>query len=502
MENVERDEMHGRMACLVGPAAPSLTLPAPPLPEPSGDFPAWLEAQGVNAEVARAMDSELGIRDYGVLRACVGDGLVRAELLAAARDRLPFGFYAVLRRFVAALLLPDDPRAPSIGAAAGAAAVKDATLVSLVEALLALLAGLSREFSACVGRLDAMDIGALAAASSAGGGEGAHGLAAAEEGAEGGGERPDQCGEAHSAAWNELKRETCYTSQGETSEVPVPMWPEIKTEPVDLAQGPSAVSSRCPTIAFVGSACRQTVDDELAALTPDAVALAQPRLEEEGAGWEGEGAEWEGEGGEEEVCDDEAVMAATATFAADTRVAPEQRNDPAEHSAAAFAAAFAGVPDAGRNHRPERSRPCKRSFCERRFEEPAYLKRHERTHAGEKPHRCDACGRAFARRSGLEYHRRVHTGERPYGCEVCGRAFAQYGNLKVHRRTHTGERPHRCDVCGRSFTLFSGLKYHARTHTGEKPYRCDVCGRSFSQCSNMKTHQRTHLAAAAANTCP
>ncbi|CAM9882354.1 unnamed protein product [Lampetra planeri] len=154
------------MACLLGPAAPSLALPAPPLPEPSGDFPAWLEAQGVNEEVARAMDSELGIRDYGVLRACVGDGLVRAELLSAARDRLPFGFYAVLRRFVAALLLPDEPRASSAGAAA---AVKDATLVSLVEALLALLAGLSREFSACVGRLDAMDIGALAGTSSAGG---------------------------------------------------------------------------------------------------------------------------------------------------------------------------------------------------------------------------------------------------------------------------------------------------------------------------------------------
>ncbi|XP_078448938.1 uncharacterized protein LOC144717329 [Lampetra planeri] len=73
---------------------------ASPLLEPSGNFPAWLKAQGVNAEVARAMDSELGIRDYGVLHACVGDGLVRAELLATARDRLPFSFYAVLRQVV------------------------------------------------------------------------------------------------------------------------------------------------------------------------------------------------------------------------------------------------------------------------------------------------------------------------------------------------------------------------------------------------------------------
>nr|XP_032810088.1 zinc finger protein with KRAB and SCAN domains 7-like isoform X2 [Petromyzon marinus] len=139
------------MACAVAsvPAIASIL-------EPSEDFPAWLETQGVNAEVARAMDSELGIRDYGVLRACVGDGLVRAELLAAARDRLPFGFYAVLRQVVKTLQGTephDGAGTPRWDDDAAASSPGDVTLGGLVEVLLALLSGLSRELLLSMRRL-------------------------------------------------------------------------------------------------------------------------------------------------------------------------------------------------------------------------------------------------------------------------------------------------------------------------------------------------------------
>ncbi|XP_078739860.1 uncharacterized protein LOC144953175 [Lampetra fluviatilis] len=158
-----------------------------PLPlEATGDgssFLAWLETQGVSAEVARALDSELGIRDYGLLRACVDDGSVRAELLAAARHRLPFGFYAALRRAVKALRQPDDEDgagggveggaerggAGIAGGGAGGERVEGgveggaggdaagATLLGgLVEALLALFGGLSRELLLSAERLGAL----------------------------------------------------------------------------------------------------------------------------------------------------------------------------------------------------------------------------------------------------------------------------------------------------------------------------------------------------------
>ncbi|XP_061433649.1 uncharacterized protein LOC133359216 isoform X4 [Lethenteron reissneri] len=138
-----------KMACAV----------AVPLLDTTGDFAAWLEAQGVNAEVARAMDSELGIRDYGVLRACVGDGLVRAELLATARDRLPFGFYAVLRQVVKALqgAEPHDAGTPRWDDDATAVSSGDVTLGGLVDVLLALFSSLSRDLLLCAQKLRAMD---------------------------------------------------------------------------------------------------------------------------------------------------------------------------------------------------------------------------------------------------------------------------------------------------------------------------------------------------------
>ncbi|CAM9881466.1 unnamed protein product [Lampetra planeri] len=167
-------------------ASMACAVSAPVPPEPTDDFPAWLEAQGVNEEVARAMDSELGIRDYGVLRACVGDGLVRAELLAAARDRLPFGFYAVLRQVVKALRGDghhhDDDAAASYPG--------DVTLGGLVDALLALFSGLSRELLLCARRLGDDGIYAAASPSDAG----APGAGDAGGLAEDGDERP--CGES------------------------------------------------------------------------------------------------------------------------------------------------------------------------------------------------------------------------------------------------------------------------------------------------------------------
>ncbi|XP_061419030.1 zinc finger protein 746-like [Lethenteron reissneri] len=72
-------------------------------PDPRGDFPAWLATRGMKPTFADAMERELGISDYEELLACAEDAQVTAELLGAARDRLPFAFYAVLRRLVRAL---------------------------------------------------------------------------------------------------------------------------------------------------------------------------------------------------------------------------------------------------------------------------------------------------------------------------------------------------------------------------------------------------------------
>jgi KRAB domain-containing zinc finger protein len=115
--------------------------------------------------------------------------------------------------------------------------------------------------------------------------------------------------------------------------------------------------------------------------------------------------------------------------------------------------------------------------CGKQFTCSKNLKQHTNIHTGEGRYECVVCDRRFTHSSQLSNHIKIHSKNdevsTTFVCEWqdCGRKFKTLQCLRRHFRTHTGDRRYECAVCNRRFMFSCNLSRHIRTHSNTDKVR-------------------------------
>ena len=88
----------------------------------------------------------------------------------------------------------------------------------------------------------------------------------------------------------------------------------------------------------------------------------------------------------------------------------------------------------------------------------------------------------------------VKFGPASYGCPYCSILMKSPELVKRHMRSHTGEKPYSCPYCEKSFTTKANCNRHTEkcVQTGEKPFACPYCTSTFTQNGSRLRHIRHH----------
>lgn len=106
------------------------------------------------------------------------------------------------------------------------------------------------------------------------------------------------------------------------------------------------------------------------------------------------------------------------------------------------------------------------NYCEKSFKEKRHLKNHiELVHEKSKRTQCNQCGFYSTCSGSLNKHiKAVHLKIKNYKCNECDQSFCTNQQLKRHERSHRGEKPFKClnSSCNKFFADAHGRKRHLK----------------------------------------
>ena len=119
-------------------------------------------------------------------------------------------------------------------------------------------------------------------------------------------------------------------------------------------------------------------------------------------------------------------------------------------------------------------------FCSKIMKLKSDMRRHIRTHTGEKPFNCIYCNQYFSRKSTLDTHVfTFHNNKNQW--------YGKNFNLQ-NQPIKLGRFEFACPFCNKIMKTNADMLRHIRTHTGEKPFACNYCNQSFTRKFTLDMH--------------